>query len=320
MDTQNAIYRLRRFYDDPRFKGFSQKVFGDLPDPWPQKRESRRWRMYRFAKWWKPMKAVGSVRPFNDYPCFSDRPAFSQRAVDALRNLLEPNGEILPLSTPLGSYYFFNCTTIADVLNWKKSDVRWHYESKPYSAILINRYEFFPKKLGSLVIFVLPELPHEIYVTDVFVERVRRHGLNGFNFEKVWPLPPGVKWGDLAKIQKAEQIKRGLPAGQTINGNTLVIELNLADAKSGGSKTKLAQIKKLKAQLDARLDSHSFTPVGVREGDFGKGGKHQILLSCPDASALADKLSPLLKKFGWKNGLTVKKYSKPMEAIKSLWD
>ena len=39
---------------------------------------------------------VGHVRRFNDYPCINmSRPAFSQRAVDLLRDVLEPNGEPL---------------------------------------------------------------------------------------------------------------------------------------------------------------------------------------------------------------------------------
>ena len=68
--------------------------------------------------------AAGNVRRFNDYPCINlVYPAFSERAVDLLRDLLEPNGELLPVRHSVGQYYFFNCTRVVDCADLPNSKV-----------------------------------------------------------------------------------------------------------------------------------------------------------------------------------------------------
>ena len=322
MENQNAVYQLEQVCDDPRFEGFAPAVRGDLPDSFPRDRRSRKWRVFRFAKWWKPMKAVGRVRPFNDNPGLRGYPAFSQRAVDALRDFLKPNAEVLPLSSPIGSYYLINVTTVADVLNWRKSDITWFTGHKPVSAVNIERHQFFAKKLKGRSIFRIPEMANVIYVTEEFVRRVREHGLNGFDLVKVWPLPAGTIYWKLHKEEKSRQPRLpGLPAGQTIKGNMVIIHLNLADPKSKGSKTERAQIKRLEDQLDALLvDNSQAPPVGNLEGHDFKAGKCRMVLSCPDANALEKKIAPLLKKLDWANGFTLKKHRNEYYTLKDWWD
>jgi hypothetical protein len=321
MKTENAVYKLAYMKNDPRYEGFA----GMLPKerfPRTDGRMKRNWRMRRFARGWKPIKVIGRVRAFNDNPGMLGCPAFSQRAVDALRDLLEPNGEILPLSTPIGPYFAFNVTKVADVLDWKKSDVDWIVNRKPFNALRIYKYVFFPKKLKDLAIFVSPEDPMGVYVTETFVQRVRQHGLNGFLFLKVWPLPEGTNLWELHKETREKQMaKMGLPAGQTITGNMVMLFLKLADPKSKGNKSELAQIKRLAGQLDALLvDNSQDVPVGSLVGIDFKSGNCRMILSCPDADALEKKLAPLLKQLDWPNGFTVKKIRKSFEELKDTWD
>jgi hypothetical protein len=308
MEIRNAVYKLQPILDDPKYEGFGTAAVGEFPNSLPRGRTTRTWRMLRLAPKWVPVEVVGRVRKFNDYPCVGmSHPAFSQRAVDALRDLLEPNGEILPLASPLGAYYHFNVTKVADVLDLKRSEIRWNIE--PITASTIERYEFDPRQLEGLTIFVLPESP-VAYVTENFVERVKKHGLRGFRFIKVWPLPPGIHWLQLAKAEKHRQRHNGLPNGQTVKGNTVVIRLSLADPKSKGSKAEKQAVNRLMDQLDALLvDVNSELPaVGNLEGhDYGAAGECRLFLSCPDADALVEKLRPWLKDLSWPKGFSVRK-------------
>lgn len=239
-------------------------------------------------------------------------PAFSERAVEALRDLLVPNGELLPLSTTVGSYFHFNPTTIADVLDEKASSIDWL--RKPRIASSIDRYEFRQRKVEGLSFFCLPIIL-DLFVTSVVVNRAKQHGLRGMNFIKVWPLPEGVIWWHLAKIQKRRQLSKGLPKGQTIKGNTVVIRLKLGKSKATEREKKA--ISDVMDELDALLVTSELEQplVGSLEGsDYGVEGECRLYLSCPDANVLAEKLRPCLAKLRWKPGLIVlKRYG-------DMWD
>jgi hypothetical protein len=310
-DSDQAVYMLSRIFDDPRFEGFA----GFLPDVIPKfkQRQGRNWRVRRLAKGWKPLKVRGRVREFNDNPGVMLEPAFSERAVNALRELLEPNGEILPLRTPTkGRYYAFNITTIAEALDLKKSKLE--------TLADCSRFEFIPKNLKGLSIFILRELPMEAFVTETFVRRVREHGLNGFVFLKVWPVPEGTLLWKFHKQERKKQLPKGLPTGKTLKGNVLMIFLNLANPEKA-NKAELAQIKRLEDDLDNLLVTNSQdVPIGSLEGHDFKRGKCRFILSCPDASALEKHLQPFLKKLKWKNGSTLKKIRRPFEELRDVWD
>jgi hypothetical protein len=314
MQTKGAstIYLLKRVYDDPRYEGFAPKHRGELPNSVPQtSRSSRKWRVHRFARWWKPIKVVGRVRPFNDNPGCMSYPAFSRRAVDALRDFLEPNGEILRLDSKVGEYYLYNVKTVADVLDWRRSEIHW--AERPFMASSIDSYIFREKKLGKLSIFKIPEQSHAVYVTEAFVKRVREHSLNGFHFDKVWPLPPGVWWVHAREANKQ--------SGKPIKGNMVHLEFEFAQ---GAKKTTREESKKLKVlmkQFQDALDENdpAIVPVGNLEGYRVKLGKWCMVFSCPDATALASKLHPMLKQFDWNSGWTLKKSRKSFFTFSEFW-
>lgn len=143
---------------------------------------------------------------FTKIQCDSSLPVFSRRAVDALRDLLEDSGEILPLRSSDGEFFVFHPLRVLDALDlercqWQDDDfLRLDY---------LARYEFLPERIGKVTIFKLLELLDDgrrltrtgLFVTDRFVRRVEEAGLAGFKFELLWP-PDAV---EAAKVAEAER-------------------------------------------------------------------------------------------------------------------
>jgi len=197
--AENALYNLDPVTDNPEFEGFAfvreesllkkgeRFTFDFGPEGIPSK--GRAWTIRSLAPIWSPQPVVGRVKPHNDYPCVNLQiPAFSRRAVDALRDFLEPNGELLPLVSSVGEYYAYNIRTVVDVLDHERSDVLW-YDDNHDIALRVRRYECVPEKLTGLSIFRLVEKPASTFVHQVFVDRVKEHGLKGFRFTRLYPLP-----------------------------------------------------------------------------------------------------------------------------------
>lgn len=142
---------------------------------------------------WTPLLPIG------DFPAFSGAsidPVFSRRALDELTDLLQGNGEILPLSCDEGEYYLFNVTHIADALDIENTEFKPYSEVDPDMALLVDdpdsptitRFAFYPQKVKDLTIFKIPSR-HQYngtLVTDKFVQRVQEAGLKGFEFELLW--------------------------------------------------------------------------------------------------------------------------------------
>lgn len=166
--NEKKIYILTSCLDDPRFSGFE----GEVEIFHTTFRDKKTWQLHvrRLADAWKTPRVKGNVRPINHYPCINlSDPAFSQHAADCLGDLLNPNGELLPLITPTGKYYFYNLLTVADVLDVKKSRTKWLRE--PMWAQIIEHHEFIAKKLKGLTIFRVLQDGYGVYVTDHFARK-----------------------------------------------------------------------------------------------------------------------------------------------------
>src|SRR5690349_9890392 len=112
------VYEVQAVYDNPLFEGIGLKDYernGHLTETWPNDwiTNYQTWQPKSMKANWPVPEVVGRVRRFNDYPG-ADMPAFSQRAVDMLRDILEANGELLPVKHELGTYYYFNCTCMTN--------------------------------------------------------------------------------------------------------------------------------------------------------------------------------------------------------------
>jgi hypothetical protein len=326
--TGRVLYRLEPITDNPKYEGFAfvreesirenavksqNRLAWDFGANNMQTAE-RAWTVLPLTPFWTPQPVIGRVRPFNDYPCVNlTVPAFSRRAVDALRDLLEPNGELLPLDSPLGEYFAYNTTTVADVLDLERSKVRWlngeHILQHIYE---IEHYECFAERIDGLSIFLLVEKPSPPHVTQLFVDRVHQCGLQGFHFVKVWPWTPSVSWREENRKQRKKELKvKTKKASIPIKGNSLVLLFSTSETEP--NKAEKDQLAQLMDEIDGLLYDPKATPdapyLGSLEGDDHHAGKIRLFLSCPDADALVEKLRPWLTTLSWPGQVqAVKRY------------
>ena len=316
VSTQIEIHKLNVITDDPRFEGFAlnpaPSILGrdslddDLTPGFADAEDNIDWQQPRLAANWVPPQAIGRVAEFNDYPGVDTTlPAFSSRAVDILRDLLEPNGEIRPLRTETDTeYFFYNILTISDALDRSESKCDFWCEP-PTTATTIDYFAFDSTKLVEMTIFRIRELPMSVLVTNEFVSRVEFFGLNGFSFTKIWPLPPNVNWREKTTSdarRMRDQLKR----------QTLV--LILKRTCEAGESTKIADFED---SLDRKLRPVSLSTDyrGSYEGHDNNVGKYRMFFSCPDADKLLDYLKLEIKGLEWPSGVTVcRRYGRMCES------
>ena len=306
MSTMNTmkfetVYKLQQKLDDPRYEGFAFKNDESLrgtdciDDDFNVDRSTGR--VYRLAKIWTPQEVTGRVRAFNDFPCVNlSIPAFSRRAVDALRDILEPNGELLPLISDVGEYYAYNITTMADVLDAERSEIQ------PFH---IEKYVFFPERLRNYVIFTIPQDHVKGFVTQRFVDRVEAAGLKGFDCVKIWPLPEGISYWQYHREQAREKLRQTKEIA--CDANALVILL-----KQKSDKATVAEKQRVDAimdEIDALLVDRKSEkkPVGNLQGHEYASGECRLFLTCPDVDVLVKKLRPWLETFEWPGPIQVLK-------------
>jgi hypothetical protein len=124
--------------------------------------------------------------PIADYPIQWSFPLvqmFSARAVDVLREMLEPNGEFLPLICDDGEFYLYNLLTQFDALDAEHAEVEYFRSSGRLSDIF--RYALHADRLRGATVFRLSGTSID-FVTQPFVDRVCEAGLTGFEFVFVW--------------------------------------------------------------------------------------------------------------------------------------
>lgn len=127
-----------------------------------------------------------------DFPWLSGHSlAMRRSAVDALRDMLEEGGEILPLATDDGVDLFnFNCTRVIDALDHERSEF-WYFDDG--RIMFIEAAAFHDSMVRDVDFFKLPTMRvNNIYVGERFIERVREAGLVGLTFELAWSPERGA--------------------------------------------------------------------------------------------------------------------------------
>jgi hypothetical protein len=209
---KEIVYRLETYRFLKKYTRFMRSNPRTFPDFYPNRYGRGQWTPPRLAATWKTPKLIGDVSPENDYPGEGApaylTPVFSPRAVEQLREFLEPNGELLPVTTPLGTYYAYNVTKLVDALD------------SPERPDALQRFILKPRTLTGLSIFKVPQAPVDIYVTEPFVRRVRESGLKGMWITKCWPLPKGVRWQDAWDVA-LQRMKAGNTNEKSRNGPIL---------------------------------------------------------------------------------------------------
>ena len=116
-------------------------------------------------------------------------PVFSSRAVTALSDLLQGNGELLPIVCDDEYYSIFNVTRVVDALDEENSELTLFSDGR---IMDIDRHAFFPEKLKGIHVFKIPQIVlMDVFVTDAFVDRVKAADLKGFEFRPVWSSKKG---------------------------------------------------------------------------------------------------------------------------------
>jgi hypothetical protein len=305
---------LKSVTDNPLFQGLaSADGDEDLYKTWPSdwRPNYLTWEPKSLKSIWKKRGVAGNIRKFNDYPCIDlTWPAFSQRAVDFLGDLLEPNGELLPVQHDLGTYYFFNCTRMTNCVDLTKSEV-----TKLSDGGLITstkKLVFIEDMLADLSIFKVRTQLTETFCTQTFVDRVEASGLQGFMFIPIWPLPEGVTFfdemyrvGKLSTKWKPKQSSEDLD----IKGNTVVLRLYCGSKKPNAKDRSNAEavMSHLEKSLYSPDQSDNENYYGDIEGNDVVDYEIRVFLTTPDCDRLVTHLLPSLRSLPWPGNFHVLK-------------
>lgn len=142
---------------------------------------------------WRPLEIMAvdtdeELAQFGDFAMLGTIPVFSERAAVALANVLETNGELLPLSHRGTQYFAYNVTTVVEALDGERAKVRRFSTGR---IMTVEQFAFRLECLHGLMIFKIPELLRGyVFVTDAFVDRIAKEGLQGFQFQEIWSGVP----------------------------------------------------------------------------------------------------------------------------------
>lgn len=114
----------------------------------------------------------------------------SERARDALKDLLENNGEFLPVyCEKVPNIVAFHTTRLLDPLNKENCKFSYLGEGDSRRPVRVREYDFIGEKITSSIFRIKED--SGIFVTDEFVETVRQNELKGFGFRKLWNSEQG---------------------------------------------------------------------------------------------------------------------------------
>ena len=121
----------------------------------------------------------------SDFPWLGSRALVMRRsAVDALRDILDRNGEILPLSTDDGVDLFVLNARVIDALDEASSSLTKFPGTN--RIMRLKSVAFVPSAIEGVDLFRLPHRGSATYVSERFVGRVKAAGLHGLAFNLRW--------------------------------------------------------------------------------------------------------------------------------------
>lgn len=140
---------------------------------------------------WKPIKVRRvKARPreigrASDFPwMLSSHLVMSRAAVEALHDILDAHGEVLPLATDDDVELFVYNARVVDALDEVNSTL---FKIPNTDRInYIKKVVFVKSAIQGLNIFRLSRYPNTTYVSERFIERVNRANLRGLVFNEVW--------------------------------------------------------------------------------------------------------------------------------------
>jgi hypothetical protein len=128
--------------------------------------------------------------------------AFSKKAVEVLKPLINEHVQILPLKHEKLDYYLINVTNLIEGIDFEKSIL----DTLDNGRILgVDEYVFKENAVKEVPIFKEPYFAgSHIYVSDLFRQTVIENKLTGFEFIELWDselpryseLPEPIEWQD----------------------------------------------------------------------------------------------------------------------------
>ena len=119
-----------------------------------------------------------------DFGLVWTEPALNFHTVEALSDILQANGQILPLLSEDGDYCVYNVTTLLDALDEDRSVVKRFSSGRIMS---VQQFAFRPQIIGAHPIFKIPQLPRAYtFITDAFLSRVQSARLTGLAPKRLW--------------------------------------------------------------------------------------------------------------------------------------
>jgi hypothetical protein len=108
---------------------------------------------------------------------------FRPKAVNALRSLLEANGELLPLAVANEELQVYNPRHVVDALDEDRSKL----SRSDGDILIVYTHVFRPEVIRNLPIFKISNLKvSPTFVDQSFVSLWRASGLKGLDFKQVW--------------------------------------------------------------------------------------------------------------------------------------
>ena len=108
---------------------------------------------------------------------------FRPKAVNALRSLLEANGELLPLAVANEELQIYNPRHVVDALDEDRSKL----SRSDGDILIVYTHVFRPEVIRNLPIFKISNLKvSPTFVDQSFVSLWRASGLKGLDFKQVW--------------------------------------------------------------------------------------------------------------------------------------
>jgi hypothetical protein len=151
---------------------------------------------HRMIDSWKPIAIQWSQdllkRKTVDIPPFWDNISIiPQHVVTKIGDLLEQNGELLPLESQDGDFYLYHVTNVLNnVLDIENSYVQWS-SLNPSEMTDVYLYTFFKENLRDEMIFKMPlygtdRLQPRCFATNKFKSIVEQNKITGWQFDLIW--------------------------------------------------------------------------------------------------------------------------------------
>lgn len=139
---------------------------------------------------WQPLlvrRVRGSIREAcrpSDFPYVGSALILRRSAIDALRDMLDAHGELLPLQDEGGVELHVLNVNALDALDESRSTV--DYIGDTGRIAYVKKPVFIKSAIEGVDIFTLRRCLGHIYFSDRFVARVKAAKLKGRDFTKVW--------------------------------------------------------------------------------------------------------------------------------------